>query len=275
MELSWLECLFYGLISGFTEFLPVSAVAHQTVFLKLLGRENDPWLQLAAYVGAFGALLIFCVPIFGRLRKERRIASLPKKRRRRQPDFATLMESRVFRMTTVTMLVLFLASGLVARLHQRLWLLAILMAVNGILLYVPQYLPGANKTAQSLSGLDAMLIGLAAGCGMIPGISRVGAAVSVAQIRGADRRYAAELALLISLPALAVWTVLGLIAALPTAAAVSSGLALRCLTVAAASFGAGYLGVFILRFLSVKAGIGGFAYYCWGAALFTLILYLI
>jgi undecaprenyl pyrophosphate phosphatase UppP len=35
-----------------------------------------------------------------------------------------------------------------------------------------------------------------------------------------------------------------------------------------------YLCIMFLRFLSVKVGFSGFAYYSWGAAMFTLILYL-
>lgn len=275
MALSWLECLIYGIVSGFAEFLPVSSLAHQAIFLKLLGKANDPLLQCCAYVGALAAVLIICLPTLRRLRRERRIASVPKKRRRRQPDGATLAQARVLRMAVLSMLILLLGYGLVSRLHQRLWILALFTALNGVALYVPQYLPGANKTAQSLSALDAMLIGLSAGCGFIPGVSRVGAAVSVGLVRGTDRRYSLELALLLSIPALAVLSVLTGLAAIPGAAALSGGLVLRCLTVMLSSFGAAYIGIFLARFLAVRAGFGGLAYYCWGLALFTLIIYLI
>lgn len=275
MELNWLECIVYGLISGFTEFLPVSSLAHQTIFLKLLGRQNDALLQFCAYLGSFLALIIFSAPILLKLRRERRIAAMPKKKRRRQPDFATLMESRILRLTSITALVMFLAYSLVSSLHERLWVLAILVALNGVLLYVPQYLPSANKTAQSLSGLDALMIGLAAGAGMVPGISRVGAALSVAQIRGTDRRYCMDLAMLISVPALIVLMLISLLAALAGVAAVTGLLVLRCIIVTVSSFGSAYFAVFLMRFLSVKVGYGAFAYYCWGLALFALIIYLI
>lgn len=275
MALNWLECLIYGILSGFSEFFPVSSLAHQAVYLKLLGKENDPVLQCCAHIGALAAVLIFCLPILNRLHKERRIAALPKKRRRRQPDLAALMESRVLRMAAVSMLVLFIGYGLVADLYQRLWILAIFLGVNGIVLYVPQYLPGANKTAQSLSALDAMLIGIAGGCGMIPGISRIGAAVSTGLIRGVDRRYALELALLISVPALLALVLLTGLAAMGGGASFSGGTLLRCITVTASAFGAAYFAIFLMRFLSVRVGFGGFAYYSWGLALFTLILYLI
>lgn len=274
MELTWLECLIYGLISGFAEFLPVSALAHQTIYLKLLGEENDPMLQFCAYLGAFAALLIFCFPNLLRLRRERKLAAMPKNRRRRQPDFGLLMESRVFRMAAASMLVIFLGYSLVNELYQRLWVLAIFMGINGIVLYMPPYMPGANKSAQSLSGLDAMIIGLFAGAGIVPGISRIGCAVSAAQMRGAERRYAMELALLVSVPALLALMVICLAAALP-AAGFSGMLVLRCVCVTLAAFISGYLGIYFMRFLAVKSGCSGFAYYCWGTALFALLIYLI
>lgn len=273
MELSWLESLVYGLISGFTEFLPVSSLAHQTIYLKLIGAENHPILRLCAHLGVFFALLTLLFPSLVRMRRERKIAAMGKKRRR-QPDEATLMESRVLRMAIPSMLVLFLGYSLVGELYQRLWLLAIFIAVNGIILFLPQFLPSANKGAVSMSALDAMLIGLSAGIGVVPGLSSMGCGVSVAKIRGAEKRYATELALMLSMVALAAWAVIDVIVAVSAPAA--SGLNfLYGVTVAAAAFVSGYLGIKFVRFLAVKAGYSGFAYYCWGAALFTLILYLI
>ena len=40
MELSGLEHLIYGLVSGLTEIFPVSARAHSTLILKVLGAER-------------------------------------------------------------------------------------------------------------------------------------------------------------------------------------------------------------------------------------------
>ncbi len=272
--MSWLECLIYGFISGFTEFVPVSSRAHQTVFLELLGKENDPTLQFCANFGSLLALTVICMPILSRLKRERRIAAMPQKRRRRQPDVDTLMEDRALRMAAVSMLAVFIGYGLVSDLYERLWLLAVFIAVNGIVLYVPQFLPSANKLARSLSALDAMLIGLAGGCGIIPGISRMGASISTATIRGTDRRYAVELGLLISVPALLALTVLTGLSAIPILS-FSGAMLLRSVTVMVSSFGASWFSVYLVRFLAVRVGFGGIAYYCWGLALFTLILYLI
>lgn len=275
MELNWLECFLYGLISGLTEFLPVSALAHQTIFLKLLGHENPIFLQLSAHIGTFAALLVSCFSVLKKMRREWRLYSLPPKRRRRHPDHGILTEIRVFRTAGAFVMLLFLGYNLVRGLHERLWILAILLGINGILLYLPQYLPGANKGAQSLSRLDAVLIGIASGCGIIPGISAVGSAISVSRIRGCDRGYAAELALLLCIPGLFVLLILELFAAFTVNTAMTGILILYCITVTATSFFSAYWGMILMRFLAVKVGYSGFAYYCWGLALFTLILYLI
>lgn len=275
MELSWFEHLVYGLISGFTEFLPVSAVAHQAIYSVMIGAEDYPWLRLAAHLGSLAALIFVFIPILSRYRRERKIARTPKKRRRRQPDHATMMETKVLRTASVSMLLVFLGYGFVYNLYERLWLLALLMAANGIMLYLPQYLPGANKRAESMSGLDSMLIGLSAGLGIVPGFSRVGFGSSTALMRGADKQYAGELGLLVCIPALIAMLILDCVAGVSAAVTMSGVMIFGCITAAITSFIAAYFGIFLVRFLAVKAGFSGFAYYCWGLALFTLIIYLI
>ena len=275
MELNWLECLIYGLLSGLTEFLPVSSLAHQTVILKVFGLENPQVLRLAAHLGAWIGLIAMNAPLLNRLRRERRLHATPKKKRRRNPDFGTVMEVRVFQTGMLPVLLTFFAYNFVSQLYQRLWLLAILIGINGILLYVPQYLPGANKKAQSLSRLDAILIGLGSGCGIVPGISATGSALFVGLVRGADRRYAVDLALLLCIPALLVMMLLEALTVAGSAVVITGGLIFYCFTAATASFLSACWAVVLIRFLAVKTGYSGFAYYCWGFALFTLILYLI
>ena len=55
---------------------------------------------------------------------------------------------------------------------------------------------------------------------------------------------------------------------------VSFGQFLCFILSAGAAFGGVYLGVKIMRLLAENVGFNGFAYYCWGMALFTIFLYL-
>lgn len=275
MELSWFECLLYGLISGFTEFLPVSAVAHQAIFTTLVGGQDCDWLRLAVHLGCIAALVTSFAPELSRIRRERKIAKIPKSRRHRQPDFATLMEYRLLRTGMVSMLIVFIGYGFVYNLYERLWLLALLLGLNGIVLYLPQHMPSANKGPENMSSLDGLLIGLSAGIGIVPGISRVGSGTSVALMRGADRRFAVDVGLLLCIPALLAMLVIDCIYGVSAGVSVSGVMVFGCITAAAAAFAAAYLAIYLVRFLAVKGGLSGFAYYSWGLALFSLIIYLI
>jgi undecaprenyl-diphosphatase len=272
MEMTWLESIVFGMISGFTEFLPLSSLAHQTIYLKLIGEGFEPAWRLFGHIGSFSALLTVLLPALLRMRRERLIAAMGRKRRR-QPDEGTLAEYRVLRVATTVMLVLFVAQIWVGTLYQRMWLLAILVGINGVMLYIPQFLPTANKSAKSLSGLDSLLVGLAGGCGVIPGLSTSAFCLSTAQMLGTERRYTTELVLTLNLGALLAWIVVDAVNV------ILSGLPqwnlLHGILILLFSFIAAYLGIKLMRFLAVKTGYSGFAYYCWGVALFTLILYLI
>ncbi len=274
MDLGWFESLLFGLVSGISEFLPISSVAHQALFLELVGGTASALLRLTVHGGMLLALVIGCLPVLTRLSREQKIAAIPKKRRRRQPDFRSLMDVRIWRIAGIPLVLSFVAYPFVNDLYDRLWILAILLGINGVFLYAPQFLPSANKDSQSLSAWDAMLIGLGAASGVFPGVSRLGASTSVSLMRGTQRQYGLELGLLLSIPALIVLMVIDFIGLFGALGAVTFGVFVKSLLAGASAFGSAYFGIFMMRFLSVRTGFAGFAYYSWGLALFSFILYL-
>ena len=84
MGLNWLQSLIYGLISGFTEFLPISSDGHRIIFLELIGAADSASLRLSSRIGALLALIFLCAPMIAKLNRERKIASITEKRRKRQ-----------------------------------------------------------------------------------------------------------------------------------------------------------------------------------------------
>ena len=106
----------------------------------------------------------------------------------------------------------------------------------------------------------------------IPGLSGMGAALSVASVTGVDRKYGLNMVLLMDMGILAgkvVYDLLGLISG--NAGTLSAMILLSYLLAAAASFAGAYLAVKILRGLAESKGYGAFAYYSWGFALFTFV----
>ena len=275
MEWSWLQSLVYGLTSGVCEFLPVSADAHRALLSYLTGSGKEELVfRLICHVCILLALLLSCRPQLEKLRRERKIASVSGKRRKRQPDVKTVLDIRVLK-TALLPLLLSVVFYLPARnLLNDLWLLVLILVANGIILFLPQLFPRGNKDSRSMSAVDSMLMGLGHGVGVIPGISGIGTAVSLGKIRGLDRQYAVDMCLLLSIPALLALIVFDVYSIVSLGAAISFGQIVPYFLAGATAFFGAYMCVILMRFLAVKIGFSGFSYYCWGAALFVFVLYL-
>ena len=273
--MDWIQTILFGLVSGLTEILPVSADAHQAILTKLFGQTPAPLLQLIVHAAVLIALSQLCGEQIGQLLREQRIMSAPRSRRKRQPDMIKVLDMRLLRTASV-----FLALGFFAYPYTYAWRLdlhfiAPVMVLNGILLYIPMHMATGNKDSRSMSRMDAVLLGLSGILAVIPGISRVGVITSAGITRGADREQSLSWSLLLCIPALIIllgFDIYGIM--LSGFGSLSLTVLLQYLVAAAAAYGAANAGIRILRFMAVGVGFSGFAYYCWGAALFSFILYL-
>ena len=55
--MNWLQSLIYGLVSGITEFLPISSSAHQIILQKMFGQSGaDPLQNLLVHLALLFAL---------------------------------------------------------------------------------------------------------------------------------------------------------------------------------------------------------------------------
>lgn len=273
--LQWFQSFIYGLLCGFTEFLPVSSQPHGILLGRLFGvSELGGLLPLAVHIGALLALLLQFRPQLGRLSREQKLASEPPRRRKRQPDPATLIELKLLRIAVIPLLLGFVAYPWVGDQGERLWILGLSLVLNGVILYIPQFMVRANKSACHLSGVDSLLIGLGGALAVIPGISRVGTLHSVATMRGTDREYALQTALLLCIPALVVQLVFDGIIFFSALSGITFLTVICAVTACAVAAVSSYFSILFIRFLSVNAGFSGFAYYSWGAAMLAFILYL-
>lgn len=275
MEWNWLHSLVFGLLSGFAEFLPVSADAHQFIFSYVTGAGNELLgFRLICHISVLAILFFCCRTQLRRLSRERRIAATSPKRRRRQPDKLALMDLRVLRTSSVPMLLGFILFTKTQHFTDRLWVLALLWLGNGLILFLPQFCRSGNKTSQGMSAIDSLLIGVFGALAVIPGISRIGALISGGKLRGAEGHYTADIALLLCIPALIVLIGFDIYAIYLAQSVLSFSLLLHYILAAVAAGAGAFFGILLLRFLAVKIGFAGFSYYCWGAALLTFALYL-
>lgn len=277
VDWNWLHSLIFGLIGGFFEFLPVPTDAQQYLVMRMSGIAEPYGIStLCAHLGCLFALYFSCYSRIAKLRRENKIASIPMRKRKRQPDPVSLMESKLLRFGIVPFALTAVVAPLIAPYFGREWVRTILLLLNAAIIIAPQYFSGSNKDARSLSPLDSVLIGLGGIVGAIPGVSSIAGALSVAKIRGTDQQYSLDFVYLLFIPTMLAMCVADVVLLVLAGGSGLDGWAflhglLTMVSAAAAAFG----GITFMRFLSVKIGFSGFAYYSVGLSMFTFILYLI
>ena len=271
--MDWLESIFYGLIYGLTEFLPVSVQAHEALLLKIFAVAPSPLLHLAVRGAVLVALYQSCGEYIGQMFRERKLIRIPHRSRKRQPDMVKVLDFRFLRTAAIVMSLGFFAYPMLVQWRNDLYVIAPLLVINGLILYIPMHLATGNKDSRSMSQLDAVLVGLMGAFAVIPGISRIAILIAAGIIRGAGREQSLNWAMLLTIPSLLILMGFDCYALLTEGLGAFSVISLILAT--AAAYGGAYGSIRSMRFLAVKTGFSCFGYYCWGAALFALILFLI
>lgn len=274
MDLNWYESILYGLVSGLTDILPVSAQAHELLILKMFGAGSAPGLmRLLIHLSILGALYYHCIPHITKMLRAKSLSRIPKRRRKRPLDTRSLMDFSLWKTMIIPVILGYLLYNKVAGMRGSLSLIAIFLFINGIVLYIPQYLPGCNKDSRSLSRVEGLLMGLGGAASVLPGISAVGASVSIGSVCGVERKFCLNMALLMNMVIMVALVVLDIMSIVANGISdFSFGVLLCCLLSAAAAFLGTFLGIKYMRRLAAEKGYAIFAYYCWGLALFTFIL---
>ena len=275
MDWNFLYYILYGFLAGLGELLPVSSTAHGYL-IQLMSRFDtfEPSLLLAVHLACFLAICIFSRGRIGHIRREMKIASLPANKRKRQPDMVAVLDGKVILTALIPLLIGVGFSSYASRRLGTLPAISLLLLISGVVLYIPQFLPGANKDSRSLSRKDAVILGISGAVGVIPGISRMGTMISVGLMKGCERSYILDIALLASLPVLLGLMIVDCVMIAMAGTVVGTMMLIYCVLAAAAAFGGAWLAMVIMRFLSVKSSFYGFAYYNWGLALFSFLVYL-
>lgn len=277
MNMTFLQSIAMGFVSGLAELLPISAEAHRAVLRCLMGQGSEsPLLALLVHLGALAALCRCCRRETANLRRAGQLLRVPPRKRKTQPDMADVYTLRLLNTATVLLVAGRLFTNTFTFVLNELHLLGLNLIICGVVLLIPRLCRSGNKDSRNMPRLDGLLMGLAAGLSVVPGFSLVGMSCAVGAARGVDRRYALRFTwqlllrgLLISL----VFDLLGLIAGGLGGLTLMTGAGLALAGVFA--FVGGLLGYKIMEFMSHSSDVSPFSYYCFGAGLFTLILFLL
>lgn len=266
----------FAIITGLAEFLPVSPYPHQMLYEVMTGyNHTDRMLDLAIHLGCLVALLLCCAERIRLFSRERRLARNTARRRNPHLNMVAVMDAKILRLATLPVLISLFFYSRAEKLVGGVFSLVVVLVINGLILSLPRILPQGNKDGRNMSLLDGLLIGLSGALAAIPGLSRMGCILTGGSVRGADRSYVLDMALMLSIPVLLVLVVMDIYAVIVAKAALTLLGVLLYVLSAAFAFGGSYLAIVLMRYLSMKIGYVLFCYYSWGMALLAFILYLI
>ncbi len=194
-----LKAVVLGTLQGLTEFLPISSSAHLRIFPELLG-WGDPGAAFTAVIQIgteLAVLLYFRKDIW-------RIATAWVKSLVR-PEYRGHLDSRMgwfIIIGSLPIVVLgILLKDVIERDFRNLWIIGTTLIVLGIILGVADRLGSESKKIKQLSLRDAVLMGVAQACALVPGVSRSGATISMGRFLGYEREAATRYAFLLAIPA--------------------------------------------------------------------------
>ncbi len=277
MDLSWLQSILYGLVSGLMDILPVSAQAHKALLLKFMGKQgHSDLLELLIHLGIFAALYYNSQAMLIRMRRARKLARIPKRKRKRPLDIRSMMDWRMLMTMVIPVILGIFLYQYTQDIQNNFVCIAVFLFLNGIVLYAPQFFPTGNRDSRTLSRVEGLLMGLGGTAYILPGVSSIGTATSIGSVCGVERSYGLNMALMMHMfltLGMAGYDILGI---------VNSGinglsflLVLRYALAALSAFCGTTAAIRIMRHLAAEKGYAFFGIYCWGMALFTFILNLI
>jgi undecaprenyl-diphosphatase len=191
-----LHSILLGIIQGLTEFIPVSSTAHLLIGQRLLGLPADDAMFSFLVIVQLGTL----VSLFAFYWKD--LLSIL----RATLDFRRSTPERnlgiyIIVATIPALLAGYLLKDAVETLFRQPMLEASIRLFSAaILLTLAEWLGSKSRTLESMTWLDALLIGLFQIIAVFPGASRSGSTIAGGMFRGFDRTSAARFAFLMSIP---------------------------------------------------------------------------
>ena len=200
--MEYLVFILYGLIQGFTEFVPVSSTAHLKVISNFFGIA-DPGSSLSAIIQLGSVLALFWYfrdDIFN-LRSKYSIKC-----------FQYLLYERLFRSIIIATIPIIFFGGTIKllipdffdkilRSNFSIGIVSILMA---IFMYIADCSKKGSINLKNHKYSNSFLIGFSQAFAIIPGVSRSGVTISTALVSGWDRSDAAKFSFLLGIPAISL-----------------------------------------------------------------------
>lgn len=185
-----------GIIQGLTEFIPVSSTAHLLITQQLLGIPASDAMFSFLVIVQLGTLVSLFIFYWKDLLA---IAQATLNFQRSTPE--RNLGFYIILATIPALLAGYLLKDAVETLFRQPMLEAsIRLFTAAVLLALAEWLSKKNRDLNSMTWLDALIIGLMQVIAVFPGASRSGTTIAGGMFRGFDRPSAARFAFLMSVP---------------------------------------------------------------------------
>jgi undecaprenyl-diphosphatase len=260
-----LSAALLGIVQGLTEFLPVSSSGHLILARAVLGWDLGRFglpFDVACHVGTLLAVVLFFARDIQAM-----IVALPGALSGQSGEYERLIRLIAVGCLPLVPVVLLFMDEIEAMRSPAVVAAALSAGAAGLL--IAEAMGSKQRGEESITYVEALLIGVAQASALVPGVSRSGATLTVALLFGLRRAGAARFVFLLSLPAVAAAAAKE---ALDLADMGMAGVPVALLTVGLiTSAVVGYLTIrFFLRYLA-NHSLAVFAYYRFAIAALTVV----
>ena len=232
-----------GIIQGLTEFLPVSSSGHLVIFQTLFKAPYSIAFDVVVHLAtALAVVVYFWRDILELFRSKRKMLWL-------------IMVGTVF-----TGILGISFKDFFESLFSSVFAVGWFLLLTGLIIVLAEWIGKGKRQLEEMNIWDAVLIGLAQGCAIAPGLSRSGTTISASLARNLDRNLAARFSFLLSVPAILG---AGLIQSKEIIKAGTIGIGIWPLIFGfLAAFVSGWIAIKVFMNIIQRMSIRGFAYYC-------------
>lgn len=193
------QSIILGIVQGITEFLPISSSAHLVIVPALFGWEyNGLSFDIALHFGTLFAIVLYFWKDWVNI-----IASaIDHKNNDDKLGYPPNLFWQLAIATIPAGIFGYLIADLVESKLHSLWLLAINLAVFGLVLYLVDRYTRTDKEIKDVKYKNSFFVGIFQAMALIPGVSRSGITMIGSRLVGLKRESAARFSFLLGTPAM-------------------------------------------------------------------------
>ena len=193
--MSWLEALILGIVQGLTEFLPVSSSGHLEIGHALLGTSGEENLTFAIIVHT--ATMLSTLVVLWHEVAQLFKGTFTTLRWNQEKDYVAKI---LVSMIPVFVVGMFFKDQVEAFFGNGLLLVGVCLLVTALLLALSEWLQKKRQGAGHEVGYkDAIIIGIAQACAVLPGLSRSGTTIATGLLCGVKKESVAQFSFLMVL----------------------------------------------------------------------------